>query len=152
MPASNRSANRDGSLTRTHGYCLPLLALSFGSGLFRIAEPVSSRSRCLRHALSRHVQMFAQLVECAAVARMQQIQELPSADHSVEWAIGATIEPGIAGSTVFVNYALWESVAHFRNAFKHPEFKSALERYPSSAVASPHLFERLSVPNLCIGP
>ena len=66
--------------------------------------------------------------------------------------ISTQLHRGIAGSTVFVNYAIWESVAHFRTAFTHPDFKSALERYPSSAVASPHLFERLSVPNLCIGP
>jgi hypothetical protein len=51
-----------------------------------------------------------------------------------------------------MNYALWESVAHFRAAFNHPDFKQALSHYPSSAVASPHLFTRLTVPNLCIGP
>ena len=43
-------------------------------------------------------------------------------------------------------------VAHFRAAFTHPEFKQALAHYPSSAVASPHLFTRLTVPNLCVGP
>src|SRR5215831_12299106 len=43
----------------------------------------------------------------------------------------------IGGSTTFLNYAVWESVAHFRAAFNHPEFKSALDNYPSSAVASP---------------
>jgi len=47
---------------------------------------------------------------------------------------------------------VWESVAHFRAAFNHPDFKRALEHYPSSAVASPHLFARLTVPNLCVGP
>jgi heme-degrading monooxygenase HmoA len=57
---------------------------------------------------------------------------------------------GIAGSTAFMNYAVWESVAHFRAAFQHPEFKKGMERYPSSAVASPHLFTRLSVSNLCV--
>ena len=39
-----------------------------------------------------------------------------------------------------------------RAAFNHPEFKQALGHYPSSAVASPHLFTRLTVPNLCVGP
>ena len=34
-----------------------------------------------------------------------------------------------------MNYAVWESVVHFRTAFNHPDFKEALERYPSSAVA-----------------
>jgi heme-degrading monooxygenase HmoA len=66
--------------------------------------------------------------------------------------ISTQLHQGIAGSTVFMNYALWESVAHFRAAFNHPEFKSALAHYPSSAVASPHLFTRLTVPNLCVGP
>jgi hypothetical protein len=37
-------------------------------------------------------------------------------------------------------------------AFSHPEFKKAMEHYPPSAVASPHLFTRLTVPNLCVGP
>ena len=66
--------------------------------------------------------------------------------------ISTQLHRGIAGSTVFLNYAIWESVAHFRAAFTHPDFKSALANYPSSAVASPHLFERLAIPNLCVGP
>lgn len=66
--------------------------------------------------------------------------------------ISTQLHQGIAGSTVFMNYAVWESVAHFRAAFTHPEFKKALEHYPPSAVASPHLFTRLTVPNLCVGP
>ena len=66
--------------------------------------------------------------------------------------ISTQLHQGIGGSTVFLNYAVWESVAHFRAAFNHPDFKAALAQYPSSAVASPHLFTRLSVPNLCVGP
>jgi len=66
--------------------------------------------------------------------------------------ISTQMHRGIAGSTVFMNYAVWESVAHFRAAFQHPEFKKSMERYPSSTVASPHLFARLTVPNLCVGP
>ena len=66
--------------------------------------------------------------------------------------ISTQLHQGIGGSTVFMNYAVWESVAHFRTAFSHPEFKSALEHYPSTAVASPHLFTRLTIPNLCVGP
>lgn len=66
--------------------------------------------------------------------------------------ISTQLHQGIAGSTVFMNYALWESVAHFRAAFSHPDFKAALANYPATAVASPHLFSRLSVQNLCVGP
>jgi heme-degrading monooxygenase HmoA len=66
--------------------------------------------------------------------------------------ISTQLHQGIAGSTVLMNYAIWESVAHFRAAFRHPEFQESLAQYPSSTVASPHLFTRLSVPNLCVGP
>lgn len=66
--------------------------------------------------------------------------------------ISTQLHQGIAGSTAFMNYAVWESVAHFRAAFNHPDFKQALEHYPDTAVASPHLFTRLTVPNLCVGP
>jgi len=66
--------------------------------------------------------------------------------------ISTQLHQAIGGSTVFLNYAVWESVAHFRAAFNHPDFKRSLEQYPSSAIASPHLFTRLTVPNLCVGP
>jgi heme-degrading monooxygenase HmoA len=66
--------------------------------------------------------------------------------------ISTQLHQGIAGSTTLMNYAVWESVAHFRAAFNNPEFKQAMEQYPPSAVASPHLFTRLSVSNVCVGP
>ncbi|MBV8071555.1 MAG: antibiotic biosynthesis monooxygenase [Acidobacteriaceae bacterium] len=78
--------------------------------------------------------------------------------HDGEWMkrqpgfISTQLHQAIAGSTVFLNYAVWESVAHFRAAFNNPEFKAALDHYPSSTVGSPHLFKRLSIPNLCVGP
>ena len=67
-------------------------------------------------------------------------------------SISTQLHQGIAGSTVLMNYAVWESVAHFRTAFNNPEFKQAMEQYPPSTVASPHLFTRLSVSNVCVGP
>jgi heme-degrading monooxygenase HmoA len=66
--------------------------------------------------------------------------------------ISTQLHQAIGGNTLFLNYAVWESVAHFRAAFNHPDFKSSLEQYPSSTIASPHLFKRLTVPNLCVGP
>ena len=75
--------------------------------------------------------------------------------HDANWMkrqpgyISTQLHRGIGGSCVFLNYALWESVAHFRQAFTHPEFMGALAAYPSSAVASPHLFAKVAVPNLC---
>ena len=63
--------------------------------------------------------------------------------------ISTQLHRAIGGSNLFLNYAVWESVAHFRAAFNHPDFKAALAKYPSSVVASPHLFSRVAVPNLC---
>jgi heme-degrading monooxygenase HmoA len=65
--------------------------------------------------------------------------------------ISTQLHRAIGGSNLFLNYAVWESVAHFRAAFTHPDFRRALESYPSSAIASPHLFSRIAVPNLCTG-
>ena len=77
-------------------------------------------------------------------------------EHDANWMkndsradISTQLHRGIADSCVFLNYAVWESVAHFRAAFTHPEFARLLEAYPSSAVAQPHLFSRIAVPNLC---
>ncbi len=63
--------------------------------------------------------------------------------------ISTQLHQGIGGSTVFMNYAIWDSVEDFRNAFNHPEFKDTLKEYPSTAIASPHLFEKIAVTNLC---
>lgn len=64
--------------------------------------------------------------------------------------ISAQLHRGIRGSGVFLNYAVWESARHFREAFGKPELRSKLDRYPSSTVASPHLFEKVAVPGICV--
>jgi len=63
--------------------------------------------------------------------------------------LSTQLHRAIGGSLMFMNYAVWESVDHFRAAFTHPDFVSALAAYPSSAVAQPHLFAKVAVPNLC---
>jgi heme-degrading monooxygenase HmoA len=64
--------------------------------------------------------------------------------------ISTQLHRGIAGSCVFLNVAVWESVDHFRRAFASPEFRAKLSHYPSSAVASPHLFRKVAVPDVCV--
>jgi heme-degrading monooxygenase HmoA len=64
--------------------------------------------------------------------------------------ISAQLHRGIGGSRVFLNYAVWESVEQFRQAFGQPEFQEALRAYPPSTVASPHLFQKVAVPNICV--
>jgi len=63
--------------------------------------------------------------------------------------LSTQLHRAIGGSFMFINYAVWESVDHFRTAFTHPDFVSALAAYPSSAIAQPHLFAKVAVPNLC---
>jgi heme-degrading monooxygenase HmoA len=63
--------------------------------------------------------------------------------------ISTQLHKGIGESCVFLNYAVWQSTGHFRIAFTHPEFRKSLQAYPESAVASPHLFKKLTVANLC---
>jgi heme-degrading monooxygenase HmoA len=64
--------------------------------------------------------------------------------------ISAQLHRGIGGSAVFLNYAVWESVDAFRAAFGRPEFRNHLAKYPDSVVASPHLFEKVAVPGICL--
>lgn len=63
--------------------------------------------------------------------------------------ISTQLHRAIGRSCMFMNYAVWETVDHFRAAFTHPDFVRALDAYPSSAVAMPHLFSKVAVPNLC---
>ena len=65
--------------------------------------------------------------------------------------ISTQLHRGIGGSNVFLNYAVWESVDRFRDAFTAPEFQSGLTAYPSSTIARPHLFMKVAVPGICVG-
>ncbi|KAE8761842.1 MULTISPECIES: antibiotic biosynthesis monooxygenase family protein [Paraburkholderia] len=65
--------------------------------------------------------------------------------------ISTQLHRAVGESPTYLNYAVWESTAHFRAAFTHPEFKAKLTAYPSSAIASPHLFQKVAVPGICVG-
>jgi heme-degrading monooxygenase HmoA len=64
--------------------------------------------------------------------------------------ISTQLHRAIGESPTYLNYAVWESTAAFRAAFTHPEFRATLSAYPPSAVASPHLFQRVAVPDICV--
>jgi heme-degrading monooxygenase HmoA len=64
--------------------------------------------------------------------------------------ISTQLHRAIGESPTYLNYAVWESTADFRAAFMHPEFRSKLSAYPSSAVASPHLFQKVAVSGICV--
>ncbi|MGO4124073.1 antibiotic biosynthesis monooxygenase [Inquilinus sp. YAF38] len=64
--------------------------------------------------------------------------------------ISTQLHRAIGDSPTYFNYAVWESTADFRAAFMHPEFRAKLSAYPASAVASPHLFQAVAVPGICV--
>ena len=64
--------------------------------------------------------------------------------------ISTQLHRAIGDSPTYLNYAVWESTAHYRAAFTHPEFKASLAAYPSSVVAIPHLFQKVAVPGICV--
>ncbi|MCK1425267.1 antibiotic biosynthesis monooxygenase [Bradyrhizobium sp. 180] len=63
--------------------------------------------------------------------------------------IATQLHRAIGESPTYLNYAVWESTAHFRAAFTHTEFRSKIAAYPASAVASPHLFQKVAVAGVC---
>ena len=64
--------------------------------------------------------------------------------------ISTQLHRGIGASRVFLNYAVWESSEHFKCAFTHPECRSHIGHYPPSTVVSPHLFQKLAMPGVCV--
>jgi heme-degrading monooxygenase HmoA len=64
--------------------------------------------------------------------------------------ISAQLHRGIAGSSTFINYAVWESAEHFKRAFNSAGFRSSVADLPTSTVMSPHLFKKVAVPGICV--
>jgi heme-degrading monooxygenase HmoA len=115
--------------------------------------------------LDRHVTIFQQMEDQGGPVILINTFEVPPEDVDqflTAWEIDANImkrqaglistqlHRGISGSSVFLNYAVWESAAHFKQAFGNPEFQSKLNDYPSRAVASPHLFRKMPVAGICV--
>ena len=68
--------------------------------------------------------------------------------------ISAQLHKGIGQSSVFINYAVWESMEHYKQAINKmlftPESSSPLLKYDDdSLVISPHLFKKIAVPGIC---
>ncbi|MGY4199056.1 antibiotic biosynthesis monooxygenase family protein [Bradyrhizobium sp. USDA 4520] len=64
--------------------------------------------------------------------------------------ISTQLHRALGDSSTYLNYAVWESTAHFRAAFTHPDFLAKISSYPASAIASPHLFQKVAVPGICV--
>lgn len=66
--------------------------------------------------------------------------------------VSAQLHKGVGKSSVFINYAVWESLEHYKKAVDNvigPDFKTALSQYPKNLVVSPHLFKKVAVPGIC---
>ena len=59
--------------------------------------------------------------------------------------ISAQLHRGVAGSGVFLNVAVWESVEHFKRA--QAGFRP---KAPENVVAAPHLFRKVAVSDVCV--
>jgi heme-degrading monooxygenase HmoA len=64
--------------------------------------------------------------------------------------ISTQLHRGTVGSTTFMNVAVWESSRALAGAFGSREFQERAARYPDSAVAAPHVFQRIAVPGICV--
>lgn len=68
--------------------------------------------------------------------------------------ISTQLHKGIGKSCVFVNYAVWESLEHYKNALDKvvgsDKMQSRLSKYSDSLVVSPHLFKKVAVPGICV--
>lgn len=64
--------------------------------------------------------------------------------------ISTQLHRAIGLNATYLNYAVWETTAQFRAAFTHPDFQEKLSTYPSSAIVSPHLFQKVAVSDICV--
>lgn len=65
--------------------------------------------------------------------------------------ISTQLHRAIGESCCYLNYAVWETTAHFKEAFGNPTFRAKLAGYPATAVAMPHLFQKVAVSGVCVG-
>ena len=64
-----------------------------------------------------------------------------------------TIAKGIGKSSIFINYAVWQSIEHYKEAINKLVFSSEtqprlLKYDDASLVISPHLFKKVAVPGI----
>jgi heme-degrading monooxygenase HmoA len=141
------------------------------------SQPVALTNRCANGKAQLEVVMpsFLEMDKHSPLAKQLELEVGPvvlintlvvNADEAADlvkaWAadaawmkrqpgfISTQLHRGIGPSGVFLNYAVWESTDSFKRAFTHPEFQSHLGDYPASTVVSPHLFQKVGVPGICV--
>jgi hypothetical protein len=64
--------------------------------------------------------------------------------------ISSQLHHGIGNSRMWLNYAVFETVADFAATNEQPEFGPLRGGYPDSATARPHLFRAVAIPGICV--
>jgi quinol monooxygenase YgiN len=64
--------------------------------------------------------------------------------------ISAQLHRGIAGSSVFVAYLVFESIETVKQLYNNADFQSSISKYPASTVVYPHIFKKVAVPGICV--
>ena len=65
--------------------------------------------------------------------------------------ISTQLHKGIGESGTFINYGVWESIAHFKKAVANViNPQDPVSAFPPSTMVSPHLFKKVAVPGLCV--
>lgn len=64
--------------------------------------------------------------------------------------IATQLHQAVGAPNVIVNYAVFESLEAYRNAWNNPEFQVLLTKSPEGAVARPVLLQKVAVPGVCI--
>lgn len=59
--------------------------------------------------------------------------------------ISTQMHPALGDSPAYLNYAVWETSA----AFSNPDFQAKLSAYSSSTIVTPHLSQKVAVPDIC---
>lgn len=134
----------------------PAVIISGGVGITPVRSMLLD---ALAHGYAHPIRLLFSNRDAAEVPYEGELAELAFTHPNLEITHILTAKPGyistqlhrgIAGSSTFLNTAVWETVAAFRGAFGDPDFQSTFERYPDTTVASPHLFQKPAVPGICI--
>jgi heme-degrading monooxygenase HmoA len=64
--------------------------------------------------------------------------------------ISTQLHRAVGESPTYLNYAVWESTAHFRQAFTNPESRASSPTTRQVRWPPPHLFPRIAVPDICV--
>jgi heme-degrading monooxygenase HmoA len=64
--------------------------------------------------------------------------------------ISTQLHRGVSDSSVFINYAIFESAEYFKRASNNPDFQSKLSDYLVNTVVFPHLSKKVAVLGICV--